>query len=603
MQLQPFVTPMARGLGRFNMAVQDQISVLDAMVIRASSLKLRLLFACLVMISAGLVLEPFWLCVIWFGILVTVQSLDAFTTLRLAPNWAPKWRDRALLAICFMSNLSYCWLGTLLWSLGGTSGKIGSIAFMAAALLHIQNFSYRSAPVFWTSVAPYATVLSITTIFEIFAGSISHRELFAMTLLGVGFYTNLFLAYNHARSLTNNLYLQREAANAANNAKSEFLATMSHELRTPMNGILGGAELLKRSNPTPDQQDILDTVSGAGNSLLSLLNDILDLSKIEAGKMVIEAIAFAPRAVLVDVECLWSCEIADKGLTFNAEVSDQLPGAVVGDPTRLRQILINLVSNAIKFTNTGTIHVSMFVVNSVSGDSTIVVKVRDTGIGMNEEAVARLFQPFSQADSSISRRFGGSGLGTSISHRLAALLGGRLEVQSKVGEGTCFTLYLPLIEAKDYVVEDDSDEALDEAEGLTVLVAEDNAANRHILARFLEIGGHDVTFCEDGALAVEAASQQVFDLIILDVRMPVMDGLEALQTIRAKGGPNAGQPIIMLSADAMPAEKARGFEMGADDYLTKPIDPRLLFSALAMANGGRAAFGRVGRDANVRQSA
>jgi two-component system, sensor histidine kinase len=585
------------------MAIQDQISVLDAMIIRASSFKLRLVFAGLVMISAGLVLQPSWLSGIWFALLVCVQALDAYLTTQRASNWNPKWRDKALLMICFFSNLSYCWLGTLLWSLGGSAGKIGSIAFMAAALLHIQNFSYRSAPVFWTSIAPYASVLTITTLFEIFGGTISHRELFAMTLLGVGFYTNLFLAYNHARTLTNSLYLEREAAHAANRAKSEFLATMSHELRTPMNGILGGAELLKRSNPTPDQQEIIGTLSGAGNALLSLLNDLLDLSKIEAGKMDIEKIAFAPRSLLVDVQRLYSAEIADKGLTLAIDVSDQLPAALLGDPTRLRQIIINLVSNAVKFTQVGSINLSMLAVKSAEDDATLVVKVTDTGIGMTEAAVARLFEPFSQADSSISRRFGGSGLGTSISHRLATLLGGRLEVHSKVGDGTCFTLYLPLIEAQNEVLEDDSDEELDEALGLAVLVAEDNAANRHILARFLEIGSHDVTFCEDGALAVEAASQRVFDLIILDVRMPVMDGLEALQTIRTNTGPNSDQPIIMLSADAMPEEKARGFAMGADDYLTKPIDPRLLFSALAMANGGRAAFGRVGREANVRQSA
>lgn len=585
------------------MTFQDQVSVLDAMMQRSKSLRVRFVFATLVMVAAAMMLKPFWLAPLWLGLLVSVQSLDAIAVIRFAPDWPEKWRDHILLMICFFSNWSYCSLSAVLWMAGGEAGQIGAIAFIAAALLHIQNFSYRCPKVFWVSVAPYLGSLTLTTGFELFGNTFSKVEVIAMALLGVGFCTNLLLAYNHARTLTGHLNAEREAADAANRAKSDFLATMSHELRTPMNGILGGAELLKRSNPTADQRDILATLSGAGHALLGLLNDLLDLSKIEAGKMDVEEIPFAPRSLMVDMERLWSATIADKGLTLNINVADEIPAALIGDPTRLRQILINLLSNAVKFTHVGSINISINAEQCKQGRAIMVIKVSDTGIGMSEEAVARIFEPFSQADSSISRRFGGSGLGTVISHRLAGLMGGSLNVSSVVGEGTCFTVILPLIVADQLVIEDDLEKDVEEVDGLRILVAEDHAANRHILARFLELGGHDVTFTEDGAQAVEAAQLQEFDLIILDVRMPVMDGLEALRRIRTRGGANCDQPVIMLSADAMPAEKARGFEMGADDYLTKPIDPRLLFSALAMANGGRAAFGRVGNETGRAQVA
>jgi two-component system, sensor histidine kinase len=585
------------------MIFENQISIFEAMTLRSQSLKIRFVFAGLVMIAAALLLEPFWLAFAWFAVLVIIQSFDAFTINHLAPNWSEKWRDKVLLTICFFSNWSYGSLSSGLWLTGGVAGQIGAIAFMAAALLHIQNFSYRCAPVFWASVAPYFASFAITTGFELFGGKFSTVEIFAMTLLGVGFCTNLLLAYNHARTMTNNLQAEREAAEAANRAKSDFLATMSHELRTPMNGILGGTELLKRSSPTPDQRDILETLSGAGHALLGLLNDLLDLSKIEAGKMDVEEIPFTPRALVGDMERLWGAAIADKGLTLNIDLADEIPAALIGDPTRLRQILINLLSNAVKFTNVGRIDLTIHAEKNDSDTAIMVIKVADTGIGMSAEAVARVFEPFSQADSSISRRFGGSGLGTVISHRLADLMGGSLSVDSAIGKGTCFTLILPLIGTDNVVLEDDCEKNIEDVSGLRILVAEDHAANRHILARFLEIGGHEVTFTYDGAQAVEAANQQEFDLIILDVRMPVMDGLEALKLIRTSGGANWDQPIIMLSADAMPAEKARGFEMGADDYLTKPIDPRLLFSALAMAKGGRAAFGRVGVETTLGQTA
>ncbi|WP_439472830.1 ATP-binding protein [Brevundimonas sp.] len=394
----------------------------------------------------------------------------------------------------------------------------------------------------------------------------------------------------HQAHLIEELESARDKANAANDAKSNFLGVISHELRTPMNGVLGAAQLLGATRLEPTQREYLSIIRNSGDNLLSLLNDILDMTKIEAGKMTFEVVDVNVEDLDKRVTGPFQAQAEAKGLDFVAVREGEIPAVVRGDPLRVCQVIHNLLSNAVKFTDAGQI---TYTVRGERLDDQHVrfdFLIRDSGSGIAPEDLARLFQPFTQVDASSTRRFGGTGLGLTISRRMANIMGGDITVESTVGEGSTFTFSVEA-EVVRWVEEDEAEAIVAEIEGgqsLNVLVVEDHPVNRMILEAWMSSASHTSATAENGQIAIEAAGEQRFDLIIMDVNMPVMDGLTATRAIRAGNGPNRETPVVVLSASARIEDHQAGLDAGADAYLNKPID----FAALAMVmnrvNAGRA---------------
>jgi len=368
----------------------------------------------------------------------------------------------------------------------------------------------------------------------------------------------------------------RDRAEQANRAKSVFLANMSHELRTPLNGILGVAEALANSAVDSRQKEMVDLIATSARALEALLTDILDLARIEAGRLDIQNEPFDLAAMVRSVAALFAASAESKGLTFRLEMPDSAALILAGDGMRLRPILNNLLSNAVKFTETGGVTLAVEA-DCTDGPCRVRFSVSDTGIGFDDEAGARLFQPFEQSDGSITRRFGGTGLGLSICRRLVELMGGTIEARSTVGQGSTFTIDVPLASA---VLEPDQPAASPEwtERPLSVLLAEDHPVNRRVVELILEPMGVAVCSVENGELAVAAAAGGSFDLVLMDMQMPVMDGLEAVRRIRQREG-EAGLPpvpICMLTANALPHFEIMAREAGADAFLTKPVSATAL---------------------------
>jgi len=383
------------------------------------------------------------------------------------------------------------------------------------------------------------------------------------------------------REYERELVLQKEAAEAADRAKSNFLAMMSHEIRTPLNSVLGFADLVMDSPLDPSQRDHLEIIKSSGDALLVLLNDILDFSKIESGRMEIEIRPTDLPQCINEVIDLYRLSAHAKNLQLTAEIASDVPRHVLTDWSRLRQILVNLVGNAVKFTSEGAISVRAFFVPEPNATGRIRLEVSDTGIGISDEQRDRLFRPFTQADSSTTRRFGGTGLGLAISRRLARLLDGDLGLTTRDGASSTFYVDLPaIIPTEDQLaqltrepeVEIFSVEPREHFEGRVphVLVVDDNTLNRRLTTHLLLQLGAETTTASSAAECFERLGDRNFDLILMDVQMPLMDGLDATRRIRAEGL-GGKVPIVALTADAMVGDRERCLEAGMNDYLTKPL--------------------------------
>ena len=393
------------------------------------------------------------------------------------------------------------------------------------------------------------------------------------------------------RQIEKELRESRERALAADRSKSEFLANMSHEIRTPMTAILGFNEILLENVSAPEDIDAARTIKENGEYLIDIINDILDLSKVEAGKLEVEQVKCSPHEIIAEVVSLMGVRASSKGLPLKVRFDGAVPRYIISDPTRIRQVLINLVGNAIKFTETGAVEISVKLTDVNSTDPMLKIEVIDSGIGISDSQKDKLFSPFTQADNSMTRKFGGTGLGLAISCRLMELLGGKITVSSKLGAGTVSLSTGPL-DLADLINVDQqqlegkskkSDEVVPQNQtlvGLRVLLVDDGPDNRRLINFILKKAGAEVCIAENGKQAFDLAMEaydacRPFDVILMDMQMPVLDGYNATSLLRKHGYEG---PIVALTAHAMETDRIKALEAGCDDYVTKPIDRARLLS-------------------------
>ncbi|MFL5297678.1 MAG: ATP-binding protein [Phenylobacterium sp.] len=552
--------------------------------------------------------------VLWalMGMVVSWPTAGVWLAAVMALEWPfraltkPMWRGESLgragawtlFAVYSAAVFAWSSAGLILWSSNDPACQIAGAAFFAGHLLYIETHHARSlgalVPTIPAIVAPAIAPLAVPhfhgvdqlLVEVVMAVVVGH----ALISIWVSFFEG-----RHLMSAKGALIQARDQAETASRAKSAFLATMSHEIRTPLNGVLGMAQAIAAERRLPRRvREHVAVIRESGEGLLAILNDILDLSRVEAGKLELEEIAFDLGELAVAARQTFSTVAQEKGLALELVIGPDAAGLYRGDPTRVRQILHNLISNALKFTHQGRIEIEL--VRQACG---VRLTVSDTGIGIEPETLARLFAKFEQADASTTRRYGGAGLGLSICRELAELMGGSIAAERAPDEGTRFTVVLPIPRLGDAVpkVEAAGVAALAAAASsrpLRVLAAEDNATNRLVLRTLLSQIGIEPVIAEDGRACVDAWAGEPWDLILMDVQMPVMDGPAAARAIRASEVARGlvRTPIVALTANAMAHQLADYAAAGMDGFVAKPIEAARLFEAIEAACAGGQATDR-----------
>jgi two-component system, sensor histidine kinase len=556
---------------------------------RAKELKTRLAVAVFLALASFFIVggyEP----IAWLVVVVLGQALDWYTfkPLRLNPEKVvSKGKKRACIAIVALNAFVYTSITAILWAEGGEAGRIFATLIICGALLHSTLHAARSTSLLAASTVPmclYLIGLPITS----WAYFKMEAATSAVILIGSLVYlAHLAIIIRRSFESTDQLVRanaeaqdQKRRAESASQTKSDFLATVTHEIRTPMNAVMASAILLRRTKLSKVQSEHVDMLNDAVDTLLALLNDVLDMSKIEAGKMTVERVDFPVIDELQAAVRIWDPRASDKNLSLRFNAAPDFPTAIKGDPLRIRQILFNLISNAVKFTESGSIDVSARTGLDSTGRRAMVLEVADTGCGISALTLSRLFAEFEQGNLMIARKKGGTGLGLAISRRLAELMDGSLDVRSIEGEGSVFTVTLPYDLADSQSAHDEAEDVEVEMRPLRILVAEDHPTNQKIVSLLLSTMGWSLAMANDGVEALEMARLEEFDVILMDMQMPNMDGLEATRRLRASASYTQSVPIIALTANAMDHHRTAFMEAGADAFVPKPLDPNVLIQTI-----------------------